>query len=210
MIFVFVFIHVFLAIVIWVSRDMMLLSPAYRVHSNPLLRATNAVCVTCTTSRSRRIRESHVRVSSSEKHALAAEINYGGIQDPEWKTHIKVAVSGAAGQICNHLLFMIASGTAFGSKQPIELQLLGSERSIQALEGVAMELEDSLYPLLRSVRIGISDEVIFQDADWVLLVGAKPRGPNMNRAELLNENGTLFERQGKVLDRVCLSLCLLC
>jgi malate dehydrogenase (NADP+) len=79
------------------------------------------------------------------------------VQEPasrtrNWKKTIKVAVSGAAGQISNHLLFMLASGSVFGNDQPISLKLLGSQNSYEALEGVAMELEDSLYPLLREVR----------------------------------------------------------
>lgn len=121
----------------------------------------------------------------------------------EWKPVIKVAVSGAAGQICNHLLFMLASGEVYGRDQPIELRLLGSDRSREALEGVAMELEDSLYPLLSSVKIGIDPEKVFEDADWALLVGAKPRGPGMERAQLLDQNGQVFEMQGKALDKVC-------
>lgn len=120
----------------------------------------------------------------------------------EWKPVIKVAVSGAAGQICNHLLFMLSSGEVYGRDQPIELRLLGSERSREALEGVAMELEDSLYPLLASVKIGIDPEKVFADADWALLVGAKPRGPGMERAQLLDQNGQVFEFQGKALDKV--------
>ena len=119
-----------------------------------------------------------------------------------WKPLIKVAVSGAAGQICNHLLFMLASGEVYGKDQPIELRLLGSEKSIGAIEGVAMELEDSLYPLLQSVAIGIEPEKVFADADWALLVGAKPRGPGMERADLLDLNGQVFEKQGKALDKV--------
>lgn len=120
----------------------------------------------------------------------------------EWKPVIKVAVSGAAGQICNHLLFMLASGEVYGRDQPIELRLLGSVNSKEALEGVAMELEDSLYPLLSSVKIGIEPETVFADADWALLVGAKPRGPGMERSGLLDLNGQVFEVQGKALDKV--------
>ncbi|KAK9818266.1 hypothetical protein WJX72_009743 [[Myrmecia] bisecta] len=127
-------------------------------------------------------------------------------EDPKltrtWKKTIKVAVSGAAGQISNHLLFMLASGGVFGLDQPISLQLLGSERSREALEGVAMELEDSLYPLLREVKIGIDPHKVFKDADWALLIGAKPRGPGMERADLLDINGQIFQEQGKALNEV--------
>ncbi|XVF83009.1 hypothetical protein PTKIN_Ptkin16aG0098100 [Pterospermum kingtungense] len=119
-----------------------------------------------------------------------------------WKKMINIAVSGAAGMISNHLLFKLASGEVFGPDQPIALKLLGSERSIQALEGVAMELEDSLFPLLREVSIGINPYEVFQDAEWALLIGAKPRGPGMERAGLLDINGQIFAEQGKALNAV--------
>ncbi|EEC84038.1 hypothetical protein OsI_30287 [Oryza sativa Indica Group] len=119
-----------------------------------------------------------------------------------WKSLVNVAVSGAAGMISNHLLFKLASGEVFGPDQPIALKLLGSERSIQALEGVAMELEDSLYPLLREVSIGIDPYVVFEDAEWALLIGAKPRGPGMERSALLDINGQIFAEQGKALNSV--------
>lgn len=90
----------------------------------------------------------------------------------------------------------------FGTEQPIALNLLGSERSREALEGVAMELEDSLYPLLREVRIGIDPTSVFKDADWALLIGAKPRGPGMERADLLDINGQIFQQHVCVW-RVC-------
>ncbi|XP_058077227.1 malate dehydrogenase [NADP], chloroplastic isoform X1 [Magnolia sinica] len=119
-----------------------------------------------------------------------------------WKSLINIAVSGAAGMISNHLLFKLASGEVFGQDQPIALKLLGSERSFQALEGVAMELEDSLYPLLREVSIGIDPYEVFQDVEWALLIGAKPRGPGMERADLLDINGQIFAEQGKALNAV--------
>ncbi|CAA0840599.1 lactate/malate dehydrogenase family protein [Striga hermonthica] len=119
-----------------------------------------------------------------------------------WKKLINIAVSGAAGMISNHLLFKLASGEVFGPNQPIALKLLGSERSFQALEGVAMELEDSLFPLLREVSIGIDPYDVFQDAEWALLIGAKPRGPGMERADLLDINGQIFAEQGKALNAV--------
>nr|CAC87698.1 NADP-dependent malate dehydrogenase [Saccharum officinarum] len=119
-----------------------------------------------------------------------------------WKKLVNIAVSGAAGMISNHLLFKLASGEVFGQDQPIALKLLGSERSFQALEGVAIELEDSLYPLLREVSIGIDPYEVFQDVDWALLIGAKPRGPGMERAALLDINGQIFADQGKALNAV--------
>jgi len=90
----------------------------------------------------------------------------------------------------------------FGKQQPLALQLLGSERSREALEGVAMELEDSLYPLLREVSIGVDPRAVFKDADWALMIGAKPRGPGQERADLLDQNGRIFVDQGKALNEV--------
>ncbi|XP_077245754.1 malate dehydrogenase [NADP], chloroplastic-like [Tasmannia lanceolata] len=119
-----------------------------------------------------------------------------------WKSLVTVSVSGAAGMISNHLLFKLASGEVFGPDQPIALKLLGSERSFQALEGVAMELEDSLFPLLRQVNIGIDPYEVFKDAEWALLIGAKPRGPGMERAALLDINGQIFAEQGRALNAV--------
>ena len=129
-------------------------------------------------------------MGTQDKSGLAAK----------WTKPIRVAVSGAAGSIANHLLFKLASGEVFGREQPIELQMLGSERSREALEGVAMELEDSLFPLLRQVSIGIDAEAVFDRADWALLIGAKPRGPGMERRDLLDINGTLFQAQGRALN----------
>nr|CAA58776.1 NADP-dependent malate dehydrogenase [Selaginella martensii] len=119
-----------------------------------------------------------------------------------WKKLVRVAVSGAAGTISNHLLFKIASGEVFGPDQPVALNLLGSDRSKEALEGVAMELEDSLYPLLREVIIGTDAYEVFRDAEWALLIGAKPRGPGMERADLLDINGQIFAAKGKALNEV--------
>ncbi|KAK9187211.1 hypothetical protein WN944_018603 [Citrus x changshan-huyou] len=119
-----------------------------------------------------------------------------------WKKMVNIAVSGAAGMIANHLLFKLAAGEVLGPDQPIALKLLGSERSLQALEGVAMELEDSLFPLLREVKIGINPYELFEDAEWALLIGAKPRGPGMERAGLLDINGQIFAEQGKALNAV--------
>lgn len=119
-----------------------------------------------------------------------------------WKKTIRVAVSGAAGQISNHLLFQIASGLTFGDKQPIALNLLGSDRSRSAVEGVAMELEDSCYPLLRELNISTDPMQAFRDADWAILIGAKPRGPGMERSDLLDMNGQIFQMQGKALNEV--------
>ncbi len=120
------------------------------------------------------------------------------------KSPIRVAVTGAAGQIGYALLFRIASGAMFGPDQPVILQLIEipNEKAMKALEGVAMELDDCAFPLLKGMVLTDSPEVGFKDANWSLLVGAKPRGPGMERADLLKGNGVIFTAQGEVIDRV--------
>ncbi|MCK9590032.1 MAG: malate dehydrogenase [Terrimicrobiaceae bacterium] len=120
------------------------------------------------------------------------------------KSPIKVAVTGAAGQIGYALLPRIASGAMFGPDQPVVLQLLEVpvEKAMKALEGVAMELEDCAFPLLRGLVLTDDPKVAFADANWSLLVGAKPRGPGMERADLLKDNGKIFTAQGKIIDEV--------
>ncbi|WP_066802236.1 malate dehydrogenase [Moraxella oblonga] len=120
------------------------------------------------------------------------------------KQPVRVAVTGAAGQIGYSLLFRIASGEMLGKDQPVILQLLEVpvEKAQQALQGVIMELDDCAFPLLVDV-IGTDDpNVAFKDADYVLLVGARPRGPGMERADLLQENAKIFTAQGKALNDV--------
>ena len=117
---------------------------------------------------------------------------------------VRVAVTGAAGQIGYSLLFRIASGEMLGKDQPVILQLLEIpvEKAQQALQGVIMELDDCAFPLLVDV-IGTDDpKVAFKDADYALLVGARPRGPGMERADLLQENAKIFTVQGKALNEV--------
>ena len=118
------------------------------------------------------------------------------------KTPIRVAVTGAAGQIGYSLLFRIASGQMFGPDQPIILQLIEApvEKAMKALEGVAMELDDCAFPLLKGIVQTDSAEIGFKDAHWCLLIGAKPRGPGMERADLLKDNGKIFTTQGKIID----------
>ena len=120
------------------------------------------------------------------------------------KTPIRVAVTGPAGQIGYALLFRIASGQMFGPDQPVILQLLEVpvEKVMQALKGVAMELEDCAFPLLQDIVLTSDPKIGFKDANWSLLVGAKPRGPGMERADLLKDNGKIFIEQGKVIDAV--------
>ncbi|GHD80969.1 malate dehydrogenase [Vogesella fluminis] len=120
------------------------------------------------------------------------------------KAPVRVAVTGAAGQIGYSLLFRIASGEMLGKDQPVILQLLeiANEKAQQALQGVMMELEDCAFPLLAGM-IGTDDpNVAFKDADYALLVGARPRGPGMERADLLQENAKIFTVQGKALNDV--------
>jgi malate dehydrogenase len=118
------------------------------------------------------------------------------------KTPIRVAVTGAAGQIGYSLLYRIASGSMFGPDQPVILQLIEApiEKALKALEGVAMELDDCAFPLLKGIVQTADPAVGFKDANWCLLVGAKPRGPGMERADLLKDNGKIFIEQGKVID----------
>ncbi|MBM3851997.1 MAG: malate dehydrogenase [Verrucomicrobia bacterium] len=123
------------------------------------------------------------------------------------KTPIRVAVTGAAGQIGYSLVFRIASGAMFGPDQPLILQLIEApvEKVMKALEGVAMELDDCAFPLLKGVGQTSDPAVGFKDANWCLLVGAKPRGPGMERADLLKDNGRIFIEQGRIIDAVAAS-----
>jgi len=120
------------------------------------------------------------------------------------KAPIRVAVTGAAGQIGYSLLFRIASGQMFGPDQPVILQMIEIpvEKAMKALEGVAMELDDCAFPLLKDMVLTDNGETGFKDANWSLLVGAKPRGPGMERADLLKGNGVIFTAQGEIIDRV--------
>lgn len=115
---------------------------------------------------------------------------------------LKVAVTGAAGQIGYSLLFRLASGSLLGPDRPIELRLLEIEPALKALEGVVMELDDCAFPLLSGVEIGADANKIFDGANLALLVGARPRGPGMERSDLLEANGAIFTAQGKALNEV--------
>jgi malate dehydrogenase len=115
---------------------------------------------------------------------------------------LKVAVTGAAGQIGYSLLFRLASGSLLGPDRPIELRLLEIEPALKALEGVVMELDDCAFPLLTGVEIGADANKIFDGVNLALLVGARPRGPGMERGDLLSANGAIFTAQGKALNEV--------
>ncbi len=117
-------------------------------------------------------------------------------------TPLKVAVTGAAGQIGYSLLFRLASGSLLGPDRPIELRLLEIEPALKALEGVVMELDDGAFPLLSGVQIGADANKIFDGVNLALLVGARPRGPGMERGDLLEANGAIFTAQGKALNSV--------
>ena len=117
-------------------------------------------------------------------------------------TPVKVAVTGAAGNIGYSLLFRIAAGDLFGPDTPVELRLLEVTPALKALEGVVMELDDSAFPTLAGVEIGDDATKVFDGVNHALLVGAKPRGPGMERADLLKDNGGIFGPQGKALNQV--------
>lgn len=111
----------------------------------------------------------------------------------------RVAVTGGAGQIAYSLLFRIASGQLLGNEQPIALHILEVPEALGFLKGVVMELDDCAFPLLAEVHIGADPHMVFKGVDYAFLVGAKPRGPGMERKDLLAENGKIFIEQGKAL-----------
>ena len=116
------------------------------------------------------------------------------------KAPVRVTVTGAAGQIGYALLFRIASGAMLGNDQPIILQLLDITPAMEALEGVRMELDDCAFPLLAGVVCTDDPNVGFKNTDYALLVGARPRGPGMERKDLLEANAAIFSVQGKALN----------
>jgi len=113
------------------------------------------------------------------------------------KSRVKIAITGAAGQIGYALLFRIASGQMFGSDVEVELQLLELEVAMQALEGVAMELDDCAFPLLKNIKLTSDVNAVMTDVNWAVLVGAIPRKQGMERADLLKINGGIFTDQGE-------------
>ena len=116
------------------------------------------------------------------------------------KQPVRVAVTGAAGQIGYALLFRIASGAMLGPDQPVILQLLEITPALKALSGVVMELDDCAFPLLHGVVATDDPAVAFKDAEYALLVGSRPRGPGMERKDLLQANGAIFTVQGKAIN----------
>ena len=116
------------------------------------------------------------------------------------KQPVRVTVTGAAGQISYSLLFRIAAGEMLGPDQPIILQLLEITPALNALKGVAMELDDCAFPLLQEMILTDDPMVAFKDTEYALLVGARPRGPGMERKDLLEANAAIFSAQGKAID----------
>lgn len=113
----------------------------------------------------------------------------------------RIAVTGGAGQIAYSLLFRLAKGELLGPNQPIALHLLDVPEGVAGLKGVLMELEDCVFPLLKEIKIGSDPEEMFGGVHLAFLVGAKPRGPGMERKDLLADNGKIFVEQGKALNR---------
>ncbi|NVK43684.1 MAG: malate dehydrogenase [Oceanospirillaceae bacterium] len=113
---------------------------------------------------------------------------------------VRIAITGAAGSISSNLLFKIAAGEMMGKDQPVILQLIEMPQAMEALRGIAMELEDCAYPLLHTITLHDNVEEGFSNAHYALLIGARPRGPGMERRDLLEVNAEIFSRQGKALN----------
>ena len=113
---------------------------------------------------------------------------------------IRIAVTGGAGQIAYNLLFRLGNGEVFGPQQPVILQILEIPPAMEALRGVVMELEDCAQPLLRDIIISDDPAVAFKDANWAILVGGMPRGPGMERSDLIAANGPIFVAQGRAIN----------
>ena len=116
------------------------------------------------------------------------------------KPPVQVTITGAAGQIGYALIFRVASGEMLGRDQPMVLRLLDIAAAQKALTGVVMEVQDCAFPLVHDIVITDDPNVAFQDADYALLVGARPRGPGMERSDLLAANGGIFKVQGQALN----------
>jgi malate dehydrogenase len=122
------------------------------------------------------------------------------MKEIDMKNPVRVAVTGAAGQISYSLLFRIAAGEMLGKDQPVILQLLEIPPAMEAMRGVVMELEDSALPLVQGIVATDQPDVAFKDVDYALLVGSKPRGPGMERKDLIEANAAIFSVQGKSLN----------
>src|SRR5664279_4503905 len=152
-------------------------------------------------SRARRSPDSHHRsVSSVRPHGGRTFATQRRTRMT--KAPVRVTVTGAAGQIGYALLFRIASGAMLGPDTPVRLSLLEITPALKAAEGTAMELDDCAFPLLAGVDITDSPKQAFDGASVALLVGARPRGPGMERADLLEANGGIFKPQGEAINAV--------
>src|SRR5210317_1821669 len=118
------------------------------------------------------------------------------------KAPVRVTITGAAGQIGYQLAFRIASGQMLGPDQPVILQMLEIPPALPALQGVVMELDDCAFPTLAGIVASDAPNVAFKDSDFALLVGARPRGPGMERKDLLEANAAIFSTQGKAINAV--------
>ena len=116
------------------------------------------------------------------------------------KDPVRVTITGAAGQIGYALLFRVASGAMLGNDQPVILQLLEITPALGAVKGVVMELDDCAFPLVQDIVYTDDANLAFKDADYALLVGSRPRGPGMERKDLLEANAAIFSAQGKALN----------
>ncbi|MGO2149513.1 lactate/malate family dehydrogenase, partial [Halomonas sp.] len=116
------------------------------------------------------------------------------------KDPVRIAITGGAGQISYSLIFRIAAGDMLGPDQPVILQLLEIPQAMDALNGVVMEVNDCAFPLVQDIVATDDANVAFKDADFALLVGARPRGPGMERKDLLEANAAIFSVQGKALN----------
>ena len=116
------------------------------------------------------------------------------------KTPVRVAITGAAGQISYSIIFRIAAGDMLGKDQPVILQLIEIPPAMDALNGVVMELNDCAFPLVAGIVPTDDPDVGFKEADYAVLVGARPRGPGMERSDLLKANAEIFSVQGKALN----------
>ena len=113
---------------------------------------------------------------------------------------IRIAVTGGAGQIAYNLLFRLGNGEVFGPQQPVILQILEIPPAMDALRGVVMELQDCAQPLLHDIIISDDPAIAFKDANWAILVGGMPRGPGMERSDLIAANGPIFVAQGQAIN----------
>jgi malate dehydrogenase len=123
------------------------------------------------------------------------------IKEKSMGSPVRVAITGAAGQIGYSILFRIASGEVFGADTPVQLSLVELPQGVKAAEGTAMEVEDCGFATLDKIDIHDNPDQGFADANWALLIGSKPRGPGMERNDLIKENGPIFTAQGKALAR---------